>query len=147
MNYYTSMFLYFLTCLQDFNTCYYFLNILFFAACEGCEQGQEGGEAEGEAEIPTGQCVHVTGIEEISDSFLDEVAEAAHLAIETWYMERTHEPAEGEESEQKRFRQVVWKATTSVGILVERFYRRETEPFELFTSEFGQNSGISANFF
>jgi hypothetical protein len=82
------------------------------------QEGQEGGEAEGEAEIPTGQCVHVTGIEEISDSFLDEVAEVVFSAIETWYMERTHEPAEGEESEQLRFRQVVWKATTSVGMAV-----------------------------
>ena len=31
--------------------------------------------------------------------------------------------------------------------LVERFDRRGTEPFELFTSEFGQNSGTSAKKF
>ena len=33
------------------------------------------------------------------------------------------------------------RGETGVGALVERFDRRGTEPFELFRSEFGQNSG------
>ena len=34
------------------------------------------------------------------------------------------------------------EARRSVKLYVERFDRRGTEPFELFRSEFGQNSGI-----